>query len=239
MIKDIHWNTEKNGTFIKGNAPHNKGKTKENYEPLKIVSKKLKKARKQKGKNWYFKNFDWTNKNKKISKALAGKPKSQEHIQKIISNPNYIESRKELGKRNGTKKQRNAVKKSALKHFADEEWKEKWFEKFLEAKTIRPSKFEKEIIQEIKKLKLPLKYVGDGSVWIGKKNPDFINVNGAKQLLEIASKTEKDFRYGSWEKYRRERETHFAKFGYKTCFLWQEDKDYTHYLTNIVKAERR
>lgn len=50
---------------------------------------------------------------------------------------------------------------------------------------IRPNTLEQKLIDLITKYNLPYKYVGDGSVVLYNYNPDFINVNGKKQIIEV------------------------------------------------------
>ena len=50
---------------------------------------------------------------------------------------------------------------------------------------ISPNKPESTLIDLFKKHELPFKYTGGGDVWIGKHNPDFININGQKQVIEL------------------------------------------------------
>lgn len=78
---------------------------------------------------------------------------------------------------------------------------------------------------------LPFRYVGDGQLWIGKKegkklNPDFIESNGKKIVVEIfgdywhsrllnpklAKQT--DLRY---------RQRHYKKFKWNSIFIWETD----------------
>ncbi|MDD3102558.1 MAG: hypothetical protein PHE59_05435 [Patescibacteria group bacterium] len=61
------------------------------------------------------------------------------------------------------------------------------------------------------------KYVGDGTVIIGGKNPDFINTNGKKALIEL---------FGTgWHKPGSEplRQQHFAEYGFKCLIIWQKE----------------
>ena len=63
------------------------------------------------------------------------------------------------------------------------------------------------------------KFVGDGKVIIEKKNPDFININGKKQIIEM---------YGTyWHKPEevQPRIDTFAKYGYKTLVVWDYELD--------------
>ena len=69
------------------------------------------------------------------------------------------------------------------------------------------------------------KFVGDGEVIIGGKNPDFININGKKQIIEM---------FGTYYHskacngecpliHELERIDGYAKFGYATLVIWQHE----------------
>ena len=93
---------------------------------------------------------------------------------------------------------------------------------------------------------LDFHYVGDGSLWIGKKgekqlNPDFIEANGKKIIVEVfgdywhsplLNRNMKE--YGTFE-YRKE---HYKQFGWKSIFLWESDlkrKDAGEFVLNLLK----
>ena len=63
------------------------------------------------------------------------------------------------------------------------------------------------------------KYVGDGQVCIGRGNPDFINVNGQKLLIEVYTPYYKLKAYGTVKVYIEKRYNQFAEYGFKTLFL--------------------
>lgn len=91
------------------------------------------------------------------------------------------------------------------------------FEKILRGVMKRPTSFEKKIIDLCKKHNFSFKYVGDGQVFIGFKNPDFIETNGKKLLIETYCKI--------WHpnNYEKKRNKIFSKYGYKTLFLNDND----------------
>ena len=60
-------------------------------------------------------------------------------------------------------------------------------------------------------------YCGDGKIWIAGKNPDFINVNGRKQIIELFGE------YWHKPKDAKVRARHFAKYGYKTLVVWYKE----------------
>ena len=84
--------------------------------------------------------------------------------------------------------------------------------------SVRPTKPEK-VIQALLDKHFPKewKYVGNGKVWFGKKNPDFMNVNGQKKLIEV---------YGDyWHKGEdpQERINHFKQYGFDTLVIWENE----------------
>lgn len=61
------------------------------------------------------------------------------------------------------------------------------------------------------------RFVGDGSFWIGGKNPDFINVNGQKKIIEMFGDYwhSREVTGTSKRSHLQERIKHFAKYGFK------------------------
>lgn len=91
----------------------------------------------------------------------------------------------------------------------------------------KPNKPEIKLIQLISFYKLPFKYVGDGRFLIEAKCPDFVNVNGKKQVIEL---------YGDyWHKNEdpRNRINLFAEYGFATLVIWE------HELNDVEKVARR
>jgi len=81
-----------------------------------------------------------------------------------------------------------------------------------------PNKREIELEEVLEKL-FPgqWKYVGGGEVVIGGKCPDFINVNGRKQIIELFGEP--------WHKAdnSEERISHFGRYGYSTLIVWVKE----------------
>lgn len=61
------------------------------------------------------------------------------------------------------------------------------------------------------------KYVGDGSVILGRKNPDFINVNGRKLIIEMFG----DYWHQGHDP--EDRAKAFEPFGFRTLVIWQSE----------------
>ena len=240
MKKKHLWNVGKKGSFEKGRIPHNKGKTTKNYEPLRRVGMKIAAARKR--KKWFLHPIDWSEKNRKIGLAHKGEIKSPEHIQKIISNPNYIKSRLKLAKLNRSPEKRKSQSIKAIAKYKNKEYYEKWMlawrKGIAEKWDKRPTRLERKVIELLGNANLPYKYCGDFTFWIGRQNPDFINTNGQKICLEIASKTDKSFRFGSWKKYESKRTANFKKYGFDCLVLWEDDLEALNFGNKIVEFER-
>jgi len=81
----------------------------------------------------------------------------------------------------------------------------------------RPTSYEKKIIYLVNKYNLPYKYTGDGEVWLGNANPDFMNTDGIKVVLETYA--------GYWHSldYEKVRSEHFSKYGYEVIFFNEDD----------------
>lgn len=83
---------------------------------------------------------------------------------------------------------------------------------------IRPNKSEKKLIKFLDFIYPNIfKYVGDGDTIIGHKNPDFININGKKQLIEL---------FGAWwheEDEVDKRIEYFKQYGFSTLIIWEKE----------------
>jgi hypothetical protein len=93
-----------------------------------------------------------------------------------------------------------------------------YIEKQIKSREIKPNKLELKFEQFLNNL-YPgeWKYVGNFEFWLGGKNPDFMNVNGNKQLIEL---------YGDyWHKGEnpQERIDHFKKYGFDTLVIWEKE----------------
>lgn len=105
--------------------------------------------------------------------------------------------------------------------------------RILKANQVRPNKAEKKLI-DILDSKFPdcWKYVGDGSFWIEGKNPDFVNINGKKQLIELFG----DY----WHKNlaHQSRIELFRKYGFDTLIIWASElKHPEQVVTKLQKFE--
>ena len=93
-----------------------------------------------------------------------------------------------------------------------------WVAKHIRAQNIKPNKAELCLQTILDKYFLgEWKFVGDGQLIIGGKIPDFVNVNGRKQLIEL---------FGNrWHNIFEvaERTEHFRQYGFETIIIWDDE----------------
>jgi len=80
-----------------------------------------------------------------------------------------------------------------------------------------PNKVEQVIIDLISANNLPFRYSGNGDVWLGNRNPDFINVNGKKQVIEL---------FGTyWHPVFdvANRTEHYKQYGFDCLVIWEDE----------------
>lgn len=134
------------------------------------------------------KRQEWINRR---SEAMKGKPKPP-HIQKILA-------------------------KNRARILADPILREKMSRNALQALRKRPTSLEKEFMALCGKHSLPYRYVGNGEIWIGRMNPDFINIDGKKQLVEVLGS------YWHNKKETDERIRKYAKYGFECIAIWEDE----------------
>lgn len=90
----------------------------------------------------------------------------------------------------------------------------------------KPNKSEQRLIKIIEKYKHPFKYVGDGSVVIYGLNPDFIECNGKKKIIEVFGEywhISNSWLDIDWKKTEFGRKAIFSQLGYDALIIWYEE----------------
>lgn len=88
-----------------------------------------------------------------------------------------------------------------------------------------PNVYEKKLIDILGEM-FPgeYKFVGDWSFLIGRKNPDFVNVNGQKKVIEVFGEVYHDPASSPWEvskdRTAEGRKQLFNEYGFKTLIVW-------------------
>lgn len=132
---------------------------------------------------------------------------------------------------------RETVKKAQAGCFSTIEKKERWRQKLkatrnssvclsnrpenICAKILKnrgPNKPEKVLIDIISKANLPFEFVGNGSLIISGKNPDFASTDGSRKIVEFYG----DFFHKDAEKNSR-RESIFKQAGYEVLVVWEHE----------------
>lgn len=160
---------------------------------------------------------------KKIGISNTGKKRTEE-VKKRISNS-------EKGKI-VSKETRKKISLSKLKNWKDKNYREKQIKAILNGSDLTPNKPEKLLIKLLNKL-LPkeYKFVGDGKVILKGYNPDFINVNGQKKIIEhFGTYWHNLSTYKSRDKKRLKV---YSDYGYKTLIIWENE------LENLDKVKEK
>lgn len=198
--------------FPKGISAWNKGMSKENGDPL-VYGKPRSDETKR-----------------KISEARIGNPLTENH-KKNLSLANMgkslsLETRKKLKEalklRWANPEYKNKVIKSCMGRIPWNKGKAGCFTKEAITKMLTrrtPSSLEDKFQGIIDKNNLPYKFVGDGSFMIGRKNPDFININGAKIAIEVYARYYKFRHSETIEKWKENRQKVFNEYGWELVFF--------------------
>jgi len=190
------------------------------------------------------KNRIWTEESRKkcsiakigILNPMYGKKMSDEDKQKRRES--------NLGKHFHVKSKelKERISKTGLRLWQNPEYREKQLKAIFKGLDIKPTKPERRMRNGLNKM-FPgeYKYVGNGEIWIAGKNPDFINVNGQKKIIELFG----NFWHGekcrfkiygdesSNKEHAQQRINHFAKYGYRTLIVWESE------LKNIFKLKKK
>ncbi len=150
----------------------------------------------------------------KISKANTGMKLTEEqhnHMKKAMKqrweNPEYRAKVKLI---RNSPEYKSRMSRSVKRLFEDPEYGKKVMHRRI------PSKPEIQMDTLLKSLDLQYEYVGNGSMWIGCRNPDFIN-RDRSQIIEVWG----DFYHKGQEP--RLRIEYFNTFGFKTLIIWASE----------------
>lgn len=123
---------------------------------------------------------------------------------------------------------RAKISSSLMGHGFTDETRLKWQKSMKGKLHMRPNQAEKKVLQLLNSMyPSEWSYVGDWSMILAGKNPDFVNINGKKLIVELFG----DF----WHKGENpeDRIALFSKFGYKTLVIWERE------LKNLPKLTER
>ena len=189
----------------------------------------------------------------RISKALKGKKFSPEHKAKISVNMSRIhkDRRKTLEHRTNISIGHNKLYETpeyqasvtaglrrAWREKSQEE-RDKHIQAIMLGMQAHPNKPELYLLELLDAIyPNEWKYVGNGQFILGGKNPDFVNVDGRKQIIELfGNYWHSKERTGRTEKEEvRHRQKVYSQYGYGTLVIWQSElKNQSKVLTKISK----
>lgn len=98
-----------------------------------------------------------------------------------------------------------------------------------------PTSLENRFLEIVERNGLPYKYVGDGSFMVAGKNPDFININGAKIAVEVYAEFYKKLNGRDIKAWRRDRKKLFQEYGWDLLFFSQKQVTEDHVVNVLMK----
>ena len=135
---------------------------------------------------------------------------------------------------------KNKLRKYGKKLWQNSEYKEKQVKAILNGLRKKPTKPEIKL-NNLLQITFPneYKYTGNGKVIIGGLNPDFMNINGKKKLIELFgdywhnSKRRKNMSYHQTEEGRI---NHFKKYGFNCLIIWEHQLKDEDNVINKIKG---
>lgn len=131
------------------------------------------------------------------------------------------------------------ISETLKEKFRDKQYKESVLKKLMQSRYIKPNKPEGILINLMQKYNLPYKYVGNWKFVIEGKNPDFVNCNGQKKVIELFGEYWHTGRVRKYEDTEEGRIKHFSKYGYDCLVIWDyELKDLQKLTEKILNFDR-
>lgn len=164
----------------------------------------------------------------KISKSLKGRKRETPIWNKGLTKETNASVASIAKKKTGVSQTKETKKKHSDRMF--ELWQNNNFIKIQkESRQIKPNKPETAILNLLNRLyPTEWKYTGDFSFMINGKNPDFVNCNGQKKIIELFG----DY----WHKGQNpeDRAKIFKLFGYDTLVIWESELKNINKVTNKI-----
>jgi len=167
---------------------------------------------------------------KKVSKEVQNRPEVKERSretaikqwedpevrEKTIKTLKIVQNRPEV-----KEKHRNFM----VECWKDPEYREKQIRAIFKGMNRKPSKLEDRLLSFFEKYNLDFKYSGTGALIVGGKVPDFYFFLFKDKLVEVGNiDCYRVFKPNiTKQKYTRSRKKHFAKYGFQTLVIWDEE----------------
>jgi len=167
----------------------------------------------------------------------------KEHSRKMrkwLESPEYhkrlSDIRKEFFRKNPEERKR--IGERSRKYYAEHpEAIENWMKTMNKLLHIMPNKQEQKLIDLFRRNKIPLKYVGDYSITIGRSNPDFINFK-KKKIVEHFGVYWHGKKHTGTSRKRHEvaKIKEYAKLGYNCLVIWEDELSD---MNNVLKKVKK
>lgn len=199
-------------------------------------------------KEFYSENPKWKiEQSKRIRRFARRHPElGKEHSRKMLElmkSSDYrnrlSEIRKEFFKRNPEERKR--IGERSKKYYSEHpEAVKKWMQIMSKSLHISPNKPEQKLIKLFKINKIPLKFVGDYSVTVGRSNPDFINFKKKKIVEHFGIYWHGKRRLGiNRKKHEVAKVKEYARQGYQCLIIWEDELKNTKKVLERVKTFMR
>lgn len=170
------------------------------------------------GKNnpMYGKHFNHSQSTKdKIAQASKERWECPEHAKRIRECMKLAVNDPEIQKKRSL---------SQKKLWADPVHRDKMIQRMRSKNNTKPNIPESRILKVIDDHNLPYKYVGNGDVILYGLNPDFINSNGQKKIIEFfGDYWHRDDVVKSWKGTEFGRKAIFSQLGYESLIIWESE----------------
>jgi len=177
----------------------------------------------------------------KIAKSKRGKPRSIDTRAKLSAancgKHHSAETRAKMSEAGKGERHHNwgvhfspdecvRMREMAVRAWQNPEFRERGLRNLIGASRVRPTGIERRM-RTLLDARFPgeWKYVGNGEVIIGNKNPDFVNINGRKAVIEVFG----DYWHSEektgvpLDQHAADRITHFAKYGFNCLVIWEHE----------------
>jgi len=175
---------------------------------------------------------EWKRHNSIIQKGIIHKSPTMEtrnklrdcNIGKILSSETKLKIGKASREHWMNKDYRDRTIKGLKKNWLNPIYKENWLRKTLFSLNIKPNKPETFLMKLLAET-CPNEwtFVGDGKLFIGGKNPDFANIHGTKQVIELFGDYWHGERARCYEETEKGRIELFKQYGYDTLIIWEKE----------------
>jgi len=118
---------------------------------------------------------------------------------------------------------RRRVTEKVKQRWQNPDYRDKVVKAVLKSLMRKPTKPEQKLIDLIKKRNLPFKYVGDGSVIFYGMNPDFIECNGEKKIIEVFGDYWHSERADNWKDTEWGKKAVYSQLGYDCLVIWEHE----------------